>query len=390
MRNDIRAALAAGMCMLVLGAGFLFLRTMHADAQSFRDQIAACKQSEDRSSADDDCYRGVVLGALQERDGADLMEELALLEGRVCHFAGHVLGRELFKKYQSAETALMHCTQGCSAACLHGIVNQALVVPGTSTDVNGLEHTDDATLRESGEKLCAMGTHACHGVGHVLFQLHLSLGEALPRCAEFAPEGEERWVSCVRGIFMDSTAGEYRLPRTEAERTDLLFPCRQAEERYRTPCFHLTHHEQARVFKTMGITDASSAREIRFAACESLERRVDYLACIEGATYIEGLAAPCKQYEDDEDAFAICVFGVARGQSAFDRYDIVIQYCANQELDVTKGACYDAYFSSLRTRKVRPLEGACADSPDNMCIRHLERYGKDPKNTVFSRLIGGE
>src|SRR6185503_5445245 len=111
--------------------------------------------------------RSAIRSALRDSDGTSIVKELTTLPGTMCHVPSHILGQELYKKYESVDEALSHCTEECSSGCTHGIIGEAFVeVPGIKTSLDDLEHPDLPLIDKFGKTFCERSSEACHGVGH--------------------------------------------------------------------------------------------------------------------------------------------------------------------------------------------------------------------------------
>lgn len=377
--------LGAFVCALGLGSFFIL---SGGAADSFADRAYACTSSGGGTRGNDDCYRAVALDALQERDGASLIQELSRADSVRCHAPGHLLGEEVWKKYRSVETALAHCGLQCGAACTHGIVTAALMTSDPSASHEELRHPNDALLRERGVEYCAKRAETCHAVGHVLLLLYQDLDQASARCADLTTT-TERWFACLRGVFMESfhTLPVQPMMKVESgEVPNLLFPCDEVEDHYVAPCLSLLGVEQKKTFAALNITDERVQEDMRFDACGRMAKRAHYLACVESAAWAKESLSVCDRFEEG-DVKTMCVYGVARGWAASDQYESVVGYCAMQPSHVLKTSCYDAYFAIHDSRKIYPLSEACANSMDSACPQHLGRFIRDSTNDTFFRMI---
>lgn len=134
------------------------------------------------------------LGQLSVRAMLDFLE----LKDPLCHAEAHELGKSLFASNNDLSLSLMLCGNGCTNACMHGVVGEAF---GNREyeDVIG-EMTSFCTGGEMG-KLHKPGNCA-HGMGHALMLLTKhDLPKSLEGCSRFTTPGMDYY--CASGVFME-------------------------------------------------------------------------------------------------------------------------------------------------------------------------------------------
>jgi hypothetical protein len=337
------------------------------------------------------CAEKRVQNILQRTPARDLMRELESTLPGQCHPLGHIIGREVYRRVGSIESAFEECSPAaCVAACLHGATGEALVsVPGVRASLTELRHPTFDLVRAEGNNLCTV-RQACHAVGHVLFTLANDLSQALSLCDDISSEHGTTW-DCYNGVFMEDGRGIFaqteniKRKHTYRDNNDLLHPCTTMEERYQPACFLYLFTNQIPTLQEQGMDEAGQL-QVRIDACRTLADTARVL-CIRGVGWslfllhsLDDAMHVCDGM-DAEDERVACVFGASNAYTQFGEPHASITRWCDAFVSVVAHACYFGVFDSLSYRRDPALEKACEGAAP-VCAEALSNYLTHPEVPV--------
>ncbi len=148
-----------------------------------------------------ECMRPTMQRAVNAESSAALLDAIAAQVTPLnCHYAGHVLGQELYRGRKNVERVLGECSRICQGACIHGALGEAFTDAIGDDAYIDPKHLSLDDIRKKGKELCTAG-NTCHGVGHALFQLLEDFDTSLGVCKDIAPNNLTAY--CYRGVFME-------------------------------------------------------------------------------------------------------------------------------------------------------------------------------------------
>lgn len=346
---------------------------------------------------DTTCARSAISALLEKENAAMLLDRLEKeIPARRCHAVGHIIGQQLFDRTGNIEWALSECSDGCRRACKHGAVGKALASASGVATSEELMHPNIDLIRSEGRRLCT-DTHACHGIGHVLFWLVDGLQSALEMCDSIASPRSQK--ACWRGVFMENADpfSEIGAPaKNDRDPDDLLSPCRTVPPQYQSVCFLSLSQNQLRTFDERGITDLEEKRRARFKACDELESSNLREACFEGygsslfpkiadaSVNAERALATCGELSGERER-AACAHGYARVLSFHVPLAEAVVFCASIGERLAKSACYESEFdhSTFVGDDDARIKSACLEAHDETCQKTLDLLSADTERHAF-------
>ncbi len=395
---DVRGIII-GLVIVGIILGTKFLYTQWLPSHTFDRALArvsACARETDGVA----CARPEIKKLLGLMNGANLMDVLSeRTQPMWCHYVGHVVGQESYKKYQNVETSISQCNRACDSACIHGIIGGAFAEElGVDYESLDFAHLSPNEIREVGKRLCkTIGT--CHGVGHVLFQTYQEFEPAFSLCREIAGSMVNQ---CYNGVTMEyadilssrsmSSPADIEYPSLDALPSLCKFPTLQETR----ACFR---YFPRMVFSTLKHQDAgvSEADSLKFVTrvCESYGYTKSRTACFSGigsnGSYLvlTDTAAAVKSCQDlgSQQAEASCIIGKL-GVATEDRMKPLASYCAAMPDITMRAVCYQGLFFFLNRVGIPTdrIQGICR-SDDVACQQGLKNINIDPTEQIgtFSR-----
>ena len=108
-------AIIVTTCVGILAATGI-VRAIPSVTEREMANISACLE-EDNAVA---CSSGPVSTLLERESGAVVMDLLnRSVTAQQCHYIGHVVGQQSFRRSQSIEEAIRQCNRACDSACIH-------------------------------------------------------------------------------------------------------------------------------------------------------------------------------------------------------------------------------------------------------------------------------
>ncbi len=388
-----RVALLISFLLFLLGASLFILH----GRDPFAD-IANCVQKKKNSII---CTQPYIQKMLDTMSGDSIMTELnKRFDPMRCHFVGHVVGQQLYRKYQSVEKAMKECSRTCSAACPHGIIGEAFAeqLGFTKPDqVEELGHLDADELMQVGRRLCR-GPQACHGVGHALFQAYQQFTPALAMCKKVTPPSQRAY--CYSGVFMENA--DLLTDRNMRALPSNAFP--QAQE-LPTYCTKYTDVYQKRmcfvyfpriVYALLRAQGKSTADAMGYAKniCDSYEKHsTERSACFAGLGSNNFYLAA----ENPDTASFSCTFpnkadsaACNLGQlliDAADRTSITFPYCRSITEPDLRSTCFQGLFFTVYTGAASIDEAKTNCEDDRICLDAAAHYKEDPW-TLIEKTFG--
>jgi hypothetical protein len=333
------------------------------------------------------CARPFIASILESRKGADIMDSLTDKVGRkYCHFIGHIVGQESYKKFSDVEASIAQCDRTCESACVHGVIGQAFATKlGYEGDEVDLSHLPEEQIRSVGKQLCT-ANQTCHGVGHAIFQIKHDIPSSLALCTDVSQPAQRAF--CTVGVFMEyADVLEMRSARPGADiglpsADDLETLCiKNLGARDKRSCFqYLTTIAKA----VYGTHDAAVARVK--SICEK-QNPMNRSACFFGiGAYLNTYLLETRASEAHANCAALprfadqasCDFGTIAIDMAI-RQPAVFSYCAGLTYDPLRLACYQNTFYGLSRRDESVDEAKntyCGD--DAVCVKAAQDFNTDP------------
>ena len=137
-----------------------------------------------------------------------------------CHRVAHDLGKVVFAHSKDINQALRTCGNGCTNACMHGVLTEAFGVKESEKIASKMN-----SFCKEGEmaKLHKPGNCA-HGIGHALMiTTHHNLDKSLSFCEEFSTSGMDHY--CATGVFMEYTEHKKMNHKEIVKNPTLHYPC---------------------------------------------------------------------------------------------------------------------------------------------------------------------
>lgn len=169
------------------------------------------------------------LNKLSVRAMLDFLE----LENPLCHGDAHELGKALYASNKDLSQSLMLCGNGCTNACMHGVVGEAF---GNREYQNVVSEMSTFCTEGEMAKLHKPGNCA-HGMGHALMLLTKhDLAKSIEGCSRFTTPGMDFY--CATGVFMeyrDDLLNQQAMGKT-VQRPGTLYPC-DTYTQYSAACY---------------------------------------------------------------------------------------------------------------------------------------------------------
>ena len=352
--------------------------------------IAECMGKKDAI----ECSRPFVKKLVDEKNGSEIMDALAAkLPPLRCHYVGHIVGQELYVKYQNIETAMASCSRACDVACIHGAAGEAFAEQlglGTPEDDQqlDLEHLGLDELRTVGRALCT-STQACHGVGHALFQTTNNLGKAMSVCKDVG--SSTTTVSCYNGVSMEYA--DVLSTRSVRPVSGVIYPdaesfnvlCDLPDSLQRRACFRYFPRIVIESLTSHGLSRADASDRVReFCASQTVsgDRSACFYAIGRNSSYLlttdqqEALRV-CGTLPHPRDE-AACYFGEV-DVATEDRPQELMRYCQALRTPSLQGACYQEVFNHLAFMNVLDDTSVqlCGGGATR-CAQEFENYARDP------------
>lgn len=375
---------------VLCGAVAIFLLESARDAERSPSGLAESSNTIVECTDDGEnleCVRDAIRAALQSSSGGEVLDAVAkrVWPSR-CHFVGHVVGQELFRKHNGAiEPALAECSLTCDSPCQHGVIGEAYVQAfGVEAEDFDPAHLNPNDIRTFGKRLCT-SSNVCHGIGHGLFQTYESFEPALAMCEEVAT-GRPLFL-CYRGVFMEYTdimtsvnvwSSSILLPSV----ADLDDVCAVGTEFQSRTCFRYFPRVVAKVYENSGESESEIPRRLQ-ETCESLNSVEERTACAAGVGVFFShhtinepalLRGYCAMFSALKHT-AACTYGAI---STAVEYDVEnsFAYCSRLTESNLAAVCYQSIFNYLDAGgATAAAEDACVG--DEACARGLAARSVD-------------
>lgn len=366
-------------------------------------------QSEtDRGGRVEDCVKEQITDLLRRVSAAELMASLmkpASVTFRQCHYLGHYVGAETYRRLGSLEQTLDECGDACTGACIHGATAQAMIAEVGSFDAaaGNLSHPDASRLIAVGSRLCSSpGT--CHGVGHALFEVLRDVRRALEECETLTAGMSLEF--CYRGVFMERAgrSGAHNFLGRLASHTDepelLEFSCLDFASRYHRACFRY-YPRILEVRSDLQNLSAAQRWQAMMRECTHIESSEAREACIEGfGFHIFSLVGsnPAKAHEacmmpQRESDQRACILGMIFHFSRLHQDTKGTRFCGGFASASLRYSCYMAVFDASRERLERegtPLTTLCDTSISDECLVAAHEFYRMPTTTLLFLHYGVE
>lgn len=389
-----------GAVLCVAGVTFLLTQTSAFDGERTTEQLVEeLRECIGDKEALVTCGP-VIIGELMETRSA--MEAMRILASsfstRECHVVGHVVGQETYRQAGGVEKALSACDASCGGACTHGAIGQAFIAEaGALAESVDLQNLSVDDIRAHGEKLCK-NVDTCHGVGHILFQLHNEIDGPLALCAEIST-GVIR-QSCFTGVFMENAdvlsthnllLGTLKVQSRDAE--NLRYPCDAVPKEARHACLRYQPRVQRVTFDERGIATEEERDALRVRTCETFADLKDRTDCFEGLGFSEYTLIEsdpergrkyCERFELPTDR-AACFLGMTFWAVNFDQVNESLAFCEDVESEYERNVCYHGVFATLYADGT-PRENLgpfCEGHDAARCNAGREAYLADPWPTLY-------
>ncbi len=360
-------------------------------------RVVACTDAKNATT----CSRPAVQKLLNLESAAKIMDDVAVrLTPQQCHYVGHVVGQQLFKRNRDVENSISRCSRACNSSCVHGIIGQAFaeelgLESADNSENLDFQHLASDEIQGVGQRLC-MSTATCHGVGHVLFQVYGKFEPGLAMCKEIAA-GQKNRVDCYHGVFMEyadilSSREIRQTPGVEYPTSESLSSLcsRWPTLEEKISCFPYFPRMVIPTLQKGGSSLAEATSRLR-EICKSYPRRDDRAACIFGigvSSWYSSLALEshnttgvCQEFSELLDQTA-CNLGQV---SAFtrEREPRVVSYCAALPDDGLRASCFQAVFYYLNRLDIPAQEAAELCKDDSVCIRESKNYKVVPLEQIL-------
>ncbi len=336
------------------------------------------------------CAVTVARDLVSLKSGSEIMDAFAeRLNPGQCHYAGHFVGKELYKKYGNVEDAIATCNRECDSSCPHGIIGEAFATGLGYDDPDfDLKHLSPEEIRIVGGPLCKVATN-CHGVGHALFQAYLQLEPSLEMCREIV--GQPLKLNCYQGAVMEYA--DILSERNTRSISGLTYPTSESLSAFcdlplfeeRRACFRYFTRVAEETLKKEGVSRSDAIRRVR-DICAAQKTWDDKMACVAGV----GVYSAYWIRQDQTMARRFCgQFAVAEDRAACylgqisvatqDRLDTLPGYCKSQTEERFRESCYQTmFFFLLRLgTPVEEVRAICAQE-DKACTQAFEHRARDP------------
>lgn len=280
-------------------------------------------------------------------DAAPLPEVLALFHAaaakpavsNVCHFLGHYLGQEEYRRTGDFALSLGHCDNFCYGSCYHGVAEAYVLERAAGADDSALAAVA-GSVTNCRDPLCDEQVDTIHGVGHALMFLTVN---DLPRSLRLC-DLTGNPTACHIGAFMSNYQsledGDH--PSRYIRRDDPMFPCRVLDARYQTACYL----NQAQFFVTSDILG-------NIALCQSFPPEFQERCYLEIAKHpaqqgsdVAAMHAACRVVPPSHRQFCIeSIIVNLHGKSSRDVADMAA-FCRLAEPEYKRG-CYGRMQSVL-------------------------------------------
>lgn len=270
------------------------------------------------------------LGKLSVRAMLDFLE----LRDPLCHGEAHELGKALFASNKDLGLSLMQCGNGCTNACMHGVVGEAF---GNREYLDVINEMTSFCSKGEMARLHKPGNCA-HGMGHALMLLTKhDLEKSLEGCAHFAMPGMDYY--CATGVFMEYSddLDNKRVQDKIVKRPTLNYPC-DTFTQYPAACYR---YMLGKIAEEAALDGTQLVN-----ACLNLEGK-QQLGCFHGlgALYLDQvnedpalLGRLCQQGDSDDQI--MCIEGAIEKLADFDEQR-AINVCNALEGD-NKSICLSA------------------------------------------------
>ncbi|KAF0190455.1 MAG: hypothetical protein FD165_2688 [Gammaproteobacteria bacterium] len=169
------------------------------------------------------------LDKLSVRAMLDFLE----IEDPRCHGDAHELGKALYASNRDLGKSLMLCGDGCTNACMHGVVGEAF----GGRDYEAVVSEMSAFCTEGEIARLHKPGNCAHGMGHALMLLtRHDLGRSIEGCERFTAPGMDYY--CATGVFMEyrDELDNQRAAGKTVQRDSQLYPC-DTYTRYPAACY---------------------------------------------------------------------------------------------------------------------------------------------------------
>jgi hypothetical protein len=348
-------------------------------------KIAACFSQKDPIP----CIRPIIRKLLKTQSGTEILETIrGNVSPMLCHYAGHVVGQELYVSYGNIEDALASCGYACDSACLHGVISQAFAVNLGISQISSsteLAHLGAGQIEKEGKALCR-SPEACHGVGHMLFQAYKDIEPAFSACRRIGTS-----LNCLNGVVMEysdalshKSMNETSLPYPNPDtlKTLCLFPDRDEKK----ACFRYLPKIIESTLAVSGVPpQVSYARSSE--VCSGYEKGSDArIACFMGLPVpwsFFTISAPkralslCESLGATQDE-AACIIGLT-SVATQERLAYLKVYCA-AVAESFRPICFQSLFHYLQGSAA--TAEVCAG--DAVCLESAAKYATDPWDSLKS------
>lgn len=390
MRASVVLALIVGM---VLGFGAVRLYSSHNKITVLTSAVPAITECLAQQKAIP-CMRGVEQNLLAYIPATTIMQTFSdTLSASQCHYAGHVLGQELYLRTNDVEKALSQCNRLCDTACIHGVINEAFAQT-LHTDVSDDEapHLSRADLLQTGKKLCVSNS-TCHGVGHALFESEGHMGTAMAMCAQVATSTSV--ISCYTGVAMEladtinsRSAHEYAAAPVlkEAAFANL---CSMKDIQQKRACYRYLPRVVIDTVKKDGKTHDYGVSLVQ-SICKALPKGTERIACYFGlgtySTYVvtdhmRSAIQWCDSYPQPQDK-AACFLGQV-SVDAGDRGQEFSRYCSALPAYYERKTCFQGLAYNLKRSEIDPNTEVYCLPGDTLCKDAFALYTEAPMDLIL-------
>ena len=347
------------------------------------------------------CSLPYIRHMLTLRTGAEVMKGIAqTVTYPQCHFEGHAVGQQLYARNHDMEASIMQCGRECDSACLHGIIGEAFTEDlgfGYSSTSDGfdLQHINRNDLHKYGAELCRTA-EACHGVGHIVFQIAKSVGAGMKLCEDFAPKNT--LSTCYNGVIMEYA--DVLTSRSSREQKGVTAPpistlksfCLLPTSDRSRACFRYFARFVVATLKPVGYSLADALKETR-RICESYPKGENRLACMASiGSYNNSLSLTnpaaardvCTVFADKHDE-ASCILGQVY-TAISDRKEGLARYCSSLPKPDIRYVCYQGLFHyAFWVGENMTSAGTLCAAGNEACQAGLQAYRVDSFE-VISRI----
>jgi hypothetical protein len=282
---------------------------------------------------------------VREKNTAYALQVLSLVDipkDGQAHLLAHSIGEATYEKY--AMESLHHCQNDMLNGCVHGLMIAAVADVGTKGIQNMVESCKVNTDFEY--FMCS------HAAGHGFMALHVyDLDLALAECDALPGLDLVERDHCYNGVFMENVLGEHDgltpFDRETLSQSDLLLPCNQVENKYKSACYLNQVAWWQQVFEgdlaSMGKQCSAVPEEFKLHCANSLGRVIASLS-----PRIQDHHEYCKlAFSDagtsaDRDAKKLqleCVSSIAVSKYALGDHSGSVQTCLAHENEQEQDTC---------------------------------------------------